>query len=60
MDNYNKYNIDKRAKQLNKVKGFVRQLYTDGKINEANQLWDTCMNSSNEGADDKSISSDSS
>ncbi len=43
MNNYHKLMQARRANRLTRIKGTVRQLYTDGQSETADALWDTCM-----------------
>jgi hypothetical protein len=60
MDNYPELMMDCHTKQLQRLKGTVRQLYTDGQFEQADAMWDMCMESNVqiEDADDCSTSSD--
>jgi hypothetical protein len=48
LDNHAKLMTDRRYKQLQKVKGVVRQLYTEGHSEEADALWDHCLSNASE------------
>jgi hypothetical protein len=42
LENYNKTTNDRRARCIQRVKGTVRALYTEGYKEEADALWDQC------------------
>jgi len=42
LDNYAKANEERRNRKIQKVKGTVRQLYSEGYDDEADALWDQC------------------
>lgn len=56
MDNYNKLIQERRNKCLTRVKGTVRQLYTEGFSDDADALWESCMHLHDD-TDDASTSS---
>jgi hypothetical protein len=42
LENYSKANAERRSRKIQKVKGTVRQLYSEGFNDEADALWDHC------------------
>jgi hypothetical protein len=42
LENYSKANAERRSRRIQKVKGTVRQLYSEGFNDEADALWDHC------------------
>ncbi len=40
IETYTKHNMDKRTKRLQRLKGTVRQLYSEGALDQADELWD--------------------
>jgi hypothetical protein len=48
---YMKATLERRAKRVNKIKSTVRQLYSSGNIDEADALWDNCIQQ-DEGVED--------
>jgi hypothetical protein len=62
VENYIKHNIEKRTRNLARLKGTVRQLYTDGLTDQADALWDKCMTATmepNSSDDDENASTSS-
>lgn len=57
LDNYQKHIQERRNRRLKRVKGTVRQLYTDGHSQEADELWDQCMHMHGTQEDDESSTS---
>jgi hypothetical protein len=57
LDNYAKTIQERRARQLRRVKGTVRQLYTEGHPQEADAIWDQCMQLNNDCSNDDSSTS---
>ena len=45
IEQYTKHNMEKRHKRLQRLKGTVRQLYTDGVTDQADALWDHLISS---------------
>jgi hypothetical protein len=60
LDNYAKVTSERRHRQLQKLKGTVRQLYTEGDMDQADALWDQCIGNTmaEDTDDDASTSSD--
>jgi hypothetical protein len=61
MANYTKLNNERRTKRLQRLKGTVRQLYTEGQAEQADALWDQYISINNHDTadeDDSSTSSD--
>lgn len=61
LENYGKTTTDRRSRRLQKIKGTVRQLYTEGQTEQAEALWDKCMcpsSSAENSDDDRSTSSE--
>lgn len=60
IENYIRMNSDKRTRRLKKLKGTVRQLYTEGEMEQADALWDQYMgNPMTEKTDDEVSTSSS-